>query len=216
MFLAQDGLYSFDGVSTKKIDTGLENFFKSFKNDKSFAAYHDGKYYLACYLEYGDGKVVGCENTEGYINNSLIEFDIASGTYSIVRGVDILSLWSIQDDSASVLAVCFRDEFNVRVGQLDDSGKFFGTNTIKRWVSPFSDLGYPENIKIIREIHFLAKYDCKVIITTDTETREFNVVGKTAVTKLRTNIKGSLIKIEFECEGEAAYISNAHIIIDLK
>ncbi|MCK9574971.1 MAG: hypothetical protein WCX32_02125 [Clostridia bacterium] len=216
MFFAQDGLYSFNGLTTKKINTGLENFFISTKNEKSFGAYHNGKYYLACYLEYGDGKVIGCEQTSGYYNNSLIEFDIDENTYTIIRGIDIFTMCSIQDDSASRLAVCFRDQYATRLGQLDDSGTFFGTDTVKRWISPFSDLGYPEHIKIVREIHILAKTDCSITITTDTDAKTFNVIGKNSVTKIRTNIKGSLFKIEFECTGSLAYISNAHIIMDIK
>lgn len=79
LFLAEDGLYAFDGVSTVKMLKNLDGLFKN--GERSCSYYADGKYYLAFAREETDGKI-GCE-TGAYVNNALLVLDLSSGGYSL-------------------------------------------------------------------------------------------------------------------------------------
>ena len=74
IYLAGDGLYSFNGSSASKINLGISNLFKGVDNQYAKAGYADGYYYLACRTDFKDD-IVGCENNEFYRNNTLIKLN---------------------------------------------------------------------------------------------------------------------------------------------
>lgn len=213
IFLARDGLYSFNGVSATKIKLNIENMF-DVEKEYSVASFHKGKYFLACNLKYNDEIKVGCE-TSSYLNNSLIAFDIQTGEISITRGVDIKHMLSLEDEKISELVCLFNIVNNEKMGMLSSDGLVFGESLLKQWISPLTDLGFGDKRKLIKEIYLRTKYDCYVYVVTETATKKIKVYGKKGITRIPVNVVGNVVAINFESTVAEADISNPQIIINL-
>lgn len=216
LMLCRDGLYSFDGINFSKIDAGFVDMITKFDNSNAIGGFLDGKYYLACKLDFGDGQQIGCEATQGYQNNALIEFDINSGEYLIMRGVDICALRPIQIDKTSKLVACFKTQYQNKLGELTHSGKIFDTVSKKVWTSPKTDMGYPDKTKVLRNLCLLSKGDITVIIKTEEEKEyKFSVMGSNKPIKIPLSLRAKLFSISFISEDDTCNISNPQLEINL-
>lgn len=214
MFLARDGIYSFNGSSTTKISLNIESLLEDINNENCCSAYHKGKYYIGCKLNYNDGEAVGCENySAGYVNNTLIELDLKSGEINLLRGVDLRWLCSIEYGYLNKLAAAFNNEHKSKLGELTDNGKIFGTVLKKIWTSPNTNLGYPNKPKKIKSFSLISEYDCKVIVKTDKKTKEFEIKGKESTSTIYPNITGEMFQFSIESDSENANIAVPEITI---
>lgn len=215
LMLCSDGLYYFTGTSAYKLDLKINDMLVKDYLNKAIACFYNGKYYLACRLDFFDDKSILCENETDYVNNALIEYDIDTETYIITRGVDICNMTPFVTDYMNKLVVCFNGEQSNKIGELTHDGTFFGTPMEKEWASPMTDLGYPDKTKIIRELHVLVKFDCKITVSTDLESKEFLFEGSLTPQRVCPNIKGKLVSLNFEGASEKFYVSNPNLVIDL-
>ena len=213
LFLAKDGLHYFNGSSTTKLSLGIDNLFEGVDNSNASSAFHNGKYYLACKLNFKDGKNVGCESLS-YVNNALIEYDLKTGDINIMRGVDINKMISLDEGEISRLVACFNGEHSNKIGELTYDGKIFGTNLESEWVSPNSNLGYPNQQKHIKEVCLKSKYDSKIVIRTELEEKEYKVNGGEKTQRIRTNLRGDYVQVCFGSEGNAD-ISSPQIVLSV-
>lgn len=215
MFLNRDSIVSFDGYNTTKLKLGIDSLFDGVSNDNCSALYYDGKYYLACRLNFNDNQKIGCENySGGYINNALIELDLKTGDVSITRGVDICSMLLVDNGEFCKVIACFNGEYKGKIGQMTKDGKMFGVPLQKCWVSPKSNLGFPTKLKRVKEVLIKTKSNCKVKIETETKSKVFFVKGNARTQRLKTNIYGEQVEISFmtdeDCDTE---ISCPQIIV---
>lgn len=214
IFLAEDGLYVFNGYGIAEIATSLKKYLTKSKSDAS-ACFMDGKYLLAIRLYFGvEGGTILCEN-ESYINNSLVMYDVSEKRFSILRGADISSLTGIKVfHEASVLAT-FNFTYATKLGRLVKNGKLFDVTLPKYWTTAKTDLGYSNRIKVVREISIFTKYDCTVGIELDGEALEFAVIGGTLPTKLVVNKKGITLRLYIKSQKNVNAISAPSMIVDL-
>ena len=212
--LCKDGIYEFNNISAQKLNLKINRFLKGVSNQNAVAAYRNGVYYLACRLNFGDNKQIGCESTN-YVNNALICFDTQTNQYSICRGLDIINLCTIQYNSADKLLACFNGTHSSKIGQLTTDGKIFSSNQTKFWSSPFTDLGYSNKIKYVKEVSLLSLYDIKVCVYSENESREFNIKGSNIISRIPVRVKGKRIGISIQSTTEKAYISNLKLIANL-
>lgn len=216
IFLAKDGLYSFNGYSCEKIKTNIESLFDNIDNENCASAFFNGKYYLALKINFNDGESVGCENyVDGYINNALLEFDSKTGEIEILRGVDIKSICAIEYGKTSKLVAAFNGEYKNRLGQLTNNGKIFSSNLKKSWISAFTNLGYPNRVKKIKSMHLIAEKPCKVIFRTDKEKKEYDVKGASKTTTILPFLCGEMFQVGFISDNDAVSISNAEIEVSI-
>lgn len=204
MFMAQDGLYQFDGMSTRKV---LRNIAPLFLTSEATACYHNGKYFLACKMKF-DSFAVGCEKSE-YVNNTLIVYDIAANSYSVTRGVDLKKLVSITigDDSC---ILCINRQG--KLGEiLENCGEAFGEVLPKKWIVGSTDLGSGK-LKLIKEIYINTRRDIKITVVTDIKRKDFFIKGMDTVSKVRINMLGRLIGFEFSSDLKDAYVSKPNIV----
>lgn len=198
LLLTRDGIHTFDGYATVKLNLNIENLFKNTNNDNCCSLYYNNKYYLACNLNFNDCKKVGCENySGGYINNAIIEYDIKSGSISITRGVDICSMIMIDNGGFSKVAVCFNGEYKDILGEMTNDGNMFGVPLQKCWQSPKSAMGYLGKIKHIKEIFIKTKSPCEIVITSEKHTKTYKALGQEKTQRIKTNVYGEQIQIEF-------------------
>lgn len=214
--LTKDGIASFNGVTSKVLNIGVNEFLKGVNNDNATAVFHSGKYYLACKLNFNDNECVGCESLEeGYTNNALIILDVQTLEYDLVRGVDISGMESVQINKMDKITLVLNSIKRDLPLQLNNTGCFYDVPLRRVWNSPLTDLGYSNKIKLIKDISLLSLYDLTLTIFTEKENKTFKISGKNTLSKIRVNLKGKQIGIKIESETEKAYVSNLKLNIDL-
>lgn len=158
MFMASDGLYVFDGYDCRRVLENLKGLIVP--SDDCACAYHDGRYFLACKMDFRDGKKVGCENDE-YKVNGLLAFDPNSGEYVISRGMDIRFMNSCSFNGKDYLMAC-----DVKhAGIMTKCGSRYGEPLPKHWKSPEFDFGMPDKQKRVRGV--MIKSDGPAAVTVD-------------------------------------------------
>lgn len=214
MMLCRDGIYQFDGMEMSRLTLGFENLLKDMDNNYAYGAFMDGKYYLACKMKSNDYIQQDEDNSK---NNSLIEYDIKTGEYSILKGVDITSLTTVQHDNISKLVACFSGEYQNRLGELTHDGLIFGNVTHKVWESPYTDMGYPNKNKIIKSVSLLNKHPSKIGVIVDGKSHIFEIpTSKNKAVKVPINLRGNTFAIAFYSDESLAYLSNPQIEINLE
>lgn len=197
LMLCKDGIYMFDGRNTYKIDMGLDGFFEGVNNDNAIGAYLDGKYYLACKMNFNDNATVGCESAS-YTNNVLLEYDINTGQINLLRGVDISLLLNLQTETFSRLMCCVNtaNKANLLL-EVDKSGQAFGSPTHKFWKSPKTDLGYPNKHKVLNELYVQVSNDAQLIVKTENQTYTIALKASNTPQKYKLNIRCKVFDITF-------------------
>ncbi len=188
VFLASDGLYAFDGYECRKVLTQLDGLIK----EGVASAFYDGKYYLSCKADFGDGKKIECENTE-YKANMLLVFDPLTGEYSVSRGMDIRFMSACTFLGEDFLAACDEEKGG---GVIVRNGKRFDTPLEKRWESPLSDFGMPDKYKAVREVHVDTETDISVSVLGDGKERA--VAVKPGVRRIRYNIRARQLSLSVQ------------------
>lgn len=196
MFLAKDGIYSFNGTTTQKLDFKFEN--DVIDNDNAVAAYNRNKYFLAFKVPIFDGDLIGCEALlqQNYKNNLLLIYNVKTKHMDLTRGLDIRSLISINYNRITRLVATFNQDNKTQLGVVKKIGRMFNVPFAGSWVSPKSDLGSPLKTKIIKEIIFETDHDFTITIITDSISRTYNVVAGIGRQIIKTRLKGKMIQLK--------------------
>ena len=83
------------------------------------------------------------------------------------------------------------------------------------WQSPFSDFGYPEKYKIIKDIYLKSDDAVTITIRTEKLSKSYTLNPKDGVVHLRTLVKGKHIAIDFESNSDSVKISTPTVIMGL-
>lgn len=202
IFLAEDGLYMFDGLSANKLLPNLDGLFESGEHSCSF--WSAGKYYLA-FERKKDGAVVGCESGS-YVNNALLVLDVNKGTYALSRGVDIVGFSRADDDG--VIAITSGG----LTGRVVKCGMLFGTPLPKKWSIPKTDLG-DGGQKTVREISVATKYPIDVVVRSDTGEKEVKFSGAVGVKKKRVSFRGRRLGFDILTHSAEADVSRPYFTV---
>lgn len=217
LLLTRDGIHSFDGYSTHKLQLGIDALFKDVQNDNACGVYFKNKFLLACKLNFNDGDKIGCESySGGYVNNALLEYDLQTGEISITRGIDIASMVVVDDPRFAKVVMCFNGEHSKKFGELCENGCVFNTPLTKKWVSPKSNLGYPTKIKKVNECLINTKSDCTILVTTNKQKKDFKVEGKNTSQRIKLNVVGEQMEVAFISNSkDDTYISCPQISLSI-
>lgn len=204
LFLARDGLYTFNGGTAKQILPLFSSYLEGVCNENAVACFDGENYYLACRLNFRDFQTVGAENYEGgYTNNALVVLNVQSGDAHIMRGMDIRSMVSANAGDVCNVFATFYGQHKEKIGMLDLSGAMFGAHLPKVWKSKMNNFGTPEKIKNFRKIVFDAPKDCILTVKTDLEQQSFVVVGQENLQEISTFVRGRKLWLEFSAEADA-------------
>ena len=202
LYFAEDGLYSFNGTTNKKLSIGFEAMLKNIKNSFSCACYKNGVYYLACKLDFDDDKKVGVE--EGiYVNNALISIDPKNQGYTITRGIDICSLTSVQTENFNEILACFNSKHQTKIGILNCCGKDFDNDLVGYYKTKSTGVNHPLQDKILKEIQVLSQHDCKMKITSDRASKTVLIKGNKQHQRVKIDLSGKHFKFEISSVGQA-------------
>ena len=214
-FLAEDGLYKFDGFSVVKIDIKFSKLFSNKSQENAVTCFFNGKLYIACSLDYEDEYVIGQES-EQFINNSLIEFDVVSQEYSIIRGVDISCMLAIKDLSISKMLLCLNNSLGYKIWELCDDGTLNGEILPKKWESGKIHFDKFDVAKVLKEVNFISKHNCVLKIETEFGEYFYNINGKETLQRIRINRYGKVFGFSFESEDEDFFISSLQLVFNVK
>ena len=201
-FLEGKRLMEFNGRTVN--DLGLQCLRKLSGSQRyAYGECFDGKYYLACRIDFDDDKKVGCENSDlGYKNNALLVYTIESGHVDILRGVDINELLALTNRFKSKLVMCFHNDYIGKIGQLTLGGKLFENNLYGVWESGITDFGMSGVAKRINKFTIQSKGDLRMSISSDVETKVFEIKGKSSVQTIEANVLGRHFGIKIEVDSQ--------------
>jgi len=210
MFMANDGVYVFDGLSATRLELAVANKFEP--SGHSVGSYHDGKYFLSTRVNYNDNLVIGAErfdNPRVRDNNCLISINTKTGELEMMRGLGIIGFVPVNTELATILGLITKDGLVQRIGMLTQSGALLEERAPKYWCSPHSDFGFARETKVIKEIH--VKNQCPIALTVNTENGDyftFNLDGTKATNKIRCSIKGEMFKIEISSDNHDIHVAD--------
>ncbi len=213
IFLAEDGLYAFDGLSARAVLPNLRSMLKRVDKSAASAVYHGGKYYLSCALDFGGDITTGCEGFNGgYTNNALIELDVRTMQCNIHRGLDIYQLACIRLDGRSVIAAAVNADGKCRLCEIGRGENITG-RLVRLWVTPFSDLNSPKK-KLIKEVTLHTEKDMTLRLETENSVQDITVKGG-GLRKARVNISGRLFRAAFITSENGVRIVSPRIRFDI-
>lgn len=213
IFLAEDGYYYFDGLDTVKILTELDEVKFEYKSYYE-AAYHNGCYYLACRIDYDDGKTVGTEEDYGILN-CVLEYDLTRGTLMTVRGIDVFKFLVAPTQHGSKLFATFRTDTKNCIGYLTDTPYLMNTAAPGHWQSGYTDMGYPERYKLIKKFVLTSKYDIYVKLILDGTEYFYLVRGSESPTTLRINKKCYKFSYALDSSVVGTVVTNPVLVMEL-
>ena len=206
LFLATDGLYAFDGANATKILGKVTGVISS--GERCASAYRDGKYYLSFRRDYTtQEEPMGCENEYANpVNNMLLVLEIATGKYSLSRGLDITGFTCADD--AGVVAITSRGE----TGTVEKCGRGINCSLKKVWVVPKTDMGTADK-KTVREIRLFTKSAVKITLKSDVASLEVNFTGGRDVQRKRVSFSGRRIGMEISSYADDVLVSRPSLIV---
>lgn len=209
IFLAEDGLYTFDGYTARKIYSQVTELIEN----KSFAAacWYGHKYYLAAKLK-TDAKTVGAESIAAK-NNGIIIFDFDLDNIAVFRGADIRAFSPMISENLNELFVGFNSAFT-QAGQIDDSGNLFGQPLLKKWQSPMTELSALDKDKILRKVFLSTVYPLKFTVEGEEKT-EMDIEPSLKIQMLPVNKKAEKIRLTLETDSDVFYLSSMLLEFDL-
>ena len=212
IFLAEDGLYVFDGLSARAVLPNLKTLLKSVDKSRASAAFVNGKYYLACRLDYGDGEIIGCEApSQGCVNNTILELDVKTFSCNLHRGIDAVHLCAVKTENRSIVAACVNDGAQGRIAEIA-AGENLTGNLKRVWTTPLTDLGTPKT-KLLKEVTLQSGGDMTLRISTERETKDIPVSG--GLSRARIGLSGKLIRASFISEGDGVRIASPRLSFDI-
>ena len=202
LFAASDGVYSFDGVGVKKILTAIEGLFSKDRSD-AFAAFHNGKYYLACSLD------MDSEIAEG--TNSLVIYDIWQNTHEIAHDIGLRFMLPL--DTENISGVLTETKYPVSfLGLLDRSGKVDSTATQKVWLSPVTTLGKSGGRKLLREISLRCEGEVTLRVILNGVTSAYSAVTGRNVFRVRRPF--DRLRVEIRSSSASVRVTEAELTVD--
>ncbi|MCL1901741.1 MAG: hypothetical protein FWG51_05030 [Firmicutes bacterium] len=199
LFLAEDGLYMFDGLQTYKILKNIEGLFLKCDKSKCVAAFSGGCYYLT----------LNDDSDYGYV----LKYNISDNSIDIYYGPQIIDILPICAEGYTKIALIKKDDGNVYT--FDKSGCFLNEPLKKLWITPITDLNYPELDKCIRKLMVNTKHDILITIVSDVEKKSYVIKGKDGISITDICVFGKYFSMEIKSETKDIYVAKPEILVDI-
>lgn len=204
IYLTSDGLYAFNGISSKRLKTRIEDILRKNFNAFSLTAYNNGQYYIAMKIDIEDNLY----EDKTHFANILIQLDLNSMSENILRGEDIIEITSVNESNHSFMFAITKDGESNRVGLINGKGKIFNKSTKKYWKSVESDYDLPHKKKILTRFFIVSKSDINITFNGDGKSKKFHIKGSENIQILKPNISAYRLSVEIESESIDHDITN--------
>lgn len=199
IFYAEDGLYSFDGYDITPIVRQLAGVKRT---DEMRGAYLDGIYYLACNMCDTGGK-----------NDSVVCVNLFENTISYLSDVDIKEMRTIRASAGQDVYCVFRESDRHRLGVMSKSGSIMGTDTVKRYVSPYGTLSSPA-YKTVRNVSVLTEGPLTLRVTLDGKSYDYALKGNEKLQTVPVEKAGRRIRFELMTKSKDALVAPITVEMD--
>ena len=214
-FLCQDGLYRLDGVDINKVELNITNLISREQED-AIICFFNKKLYIACHLDFEkigeEDSIVtndASEDKTTMVNNALIEFDIETEEYSIIKGIDVCSMVAINDLFLSKLVVALRGKKYLY--ELTDACSVVDTNLTSVWESGNITLDALDKNKILKDIYILSKYPVNITLNSDKSSKTLTSIGQDKIQRVGVNLPGKEFSFKLGCDTGNLHIENVQL-----
>lgn len=201
LFLAEDGLYVFDGSSTTQILKKSVANIVSQNNNFAKAYFFGGKYFLACTAKFDDTKLgIQFDDNSNCTNNALLIVDADDLSFEIVRGIEVFEFCGVKHKSK--LLVCARlvgDNQTKKLFAISNDGKCDDEVLKKVWVSAFCTLARPTKTKTLKKVCVLSNTNCVLHIKSELGKTQLNIFAGEFPREYIVHLKGKKFCVGFEC-----------------
>lgn len=181
-YVGDDGIYEFDGIRADMLENdGLRLFFEEKVNKDRLQ--------WACACIFGGKLYVSLPIEGAMFNNAVIEYDLASKSFAIRRGINAACLFIFADK------LMFSDDEGY-LYTLDDGTTLGGEIIRAHYATPHTDLGAKNKVKTLDSIYIVARGTGKLQITAETEN---DVSVKTV--EMRSSTDLDVYKVEMYAMG---------------
>ena len=189
VYLTTNGLYEFNGNSSKKLKTNVEHILSGYENTST--ACQNGKYFISSKYDFGD-ESIGIETSEDYSNNILLCIDLESKIETIFRGIDVVQLIPINTTFITDIGLIVYDGEKNQLSRLKSNCKIFNQNIKKHWESIPTDFGLPDKKKILSRFFIITKQDITITFYMDNKKYTTKIKGSEFVQTIRPNLSGQM------------------------
>ena len=206
VFVAQDGIYSFDGGNIKSIGEQIFSFVELGGCNEVVSGFDKERYYLS----------VHSNEFEGEGNNILLRYDIRDGKWCIFT-VGATCIERIDTGMTEELVMVLGDGYAYCFDESDS----FGDKEIEAgWSTPLSSWGKPESVKDVKAIYISAQGNGRLTVTLESEygkvTKSFYTQGVRKVFRIPMRLRGRLLRMVFtNCDGCDFVIAEPTVIFTL-
>lgn len=199
IFLAEDGLYQFDGIYTRRILEGYDGLLCKSGIGSAKGEFLNGRFYLMLDLE-----------IDGELKRTVINYNISEKTsyISLYNADDIVKIAA--DDYSEIVYI-----YEGKLCKISQKAKLLNENLKKVWRSPTTDLSSPGEEKLLKEIRLRAKGGFCLSVYSGREKKTFNRVGKGGFMRIKINIRGSVFGFEIQSVTTGTEISKPVLIYDV-
>ena len=200
IYLAEDGFYRFDGVSSVKILSAIDPFIDGLDNEESVSAYYNGKLYVSINAKLDE-----------YVRRTLLVYDVITGEFYFAKGLNIYELAKLNGNRYSKLLLL--DQGNINFCQLNYSTRYFSLSLEKEWTSYPNDYGI-EGEKTFSSIKLYTKTPITVTVSSERDVKTVNFEGKAYRQSKTVGLKGTTFSVKISTKSENAEISKVVIILE--
>lgn len=185
IYLAEDGFYSFDGVSSVRILSEYDKYLKGVDNRFAKGVFYNGKLFFTLALNVGE--TISC----------VLCYDVFQGMSFIAKDLYIYDMEIIRaNEYSQMIGLC---TFSHNLVQMNFNGAFFNQPLRKVWKSRFCDFGIPKH-KTLQKITLYSPNDLTVNVKGEHSEKTFEVKGKNGVTEISVGVSGKLFSVEVESQ----------------
>ena len=214
-FLAEDGLYSFDGINVYKSSIKIMSLLDGDQSNAN-TCYHNGNLFIACKLNFNDGEVIGSESEENYKNNALIEFNTNTKTYNITRGVDISCMVSCKDLFMNKMIISMNGSKAGKLWQINESGKLDTQILPKKWQGGKINFNMFDKEKILKEVNLICRKDCYLTASSECGNKTILIKASDSMQRVRINLKGKNISVQFSSNLDEIYVLTPQFVFNVE
>lgn len=205
IFMTNEGfLYSFNGLKVTKLEVDIRAMLTK-QSIYSMASSLGDKYYLAVRLNFGDNVTLGCETVTGFHNNALVVIDSSTGSFQIIRGVDVNYMLPLKAENVEKMLLTFNCFNADKVGEICDEPKLFSAYQTRLWKS--AKLFDDTNTKLITKLVVDGGEDVTVNIIADGVNKSFSLT-KNGLNAFNFKICAKDASLEIVSNGEKGYVDN--------
>lgn len=184
LFLASDGLYRFDGLSTRRISDDYRDFI-DFSFDGVKGEYYGGRAYFIVKAKF-----------DGVTDTAILTVSPEKySDYHFIRGAQAEDIAVIASENNYRLVILADEKMQF----LCDESIICGNEPEKVWLSKFGDFGLKAKRKILDKVCFYTDKNATITVKADDKTRSFAVKGGAKKREIKPKMSGDRFSIKIQC-----------------